>query len=86
MICNALMMDIPPSIVMKWTRHSDYKSMQSYIDITDSAKRNAMSFLNKQQKMDESTKVSRITFGNIDNQDKYTINCGKDRIRTYETL
>jgi hypothetical protein len=30
--------------------------------------------------------MSRVTFGNIDNQDKYTINCGKDRIRTYETL
>ena len=40
--------------------------------------------------MDESIKasrkVSRITFENIDNQDKYTIYCGKDRIRTYETL
>ena len=40
--------------------------------------------------MDESIKVSRkvshITFENIYNQDKYTINCGKDRIRTYETL
>lgn len=40
--------------------------------------------------MDESTKVSRkvsrITSENFDNQNEYTINCGKDRIRTYETL
>lgn len=47
-ICNALMMGIPPNIVMKWTGHSDYKSMQPYIDIADSAKRSAMSLFNKQ--------------------------------------
>lgn len=45
-ICNALMMGIPPNIVMKWTGHSDYKSMQPYIDIADSAKRSAMSRFN----------------------------------------
>lgn len=34
-ICNALMMGIPPNIAMKWTRHSDYKSRQPYIDVAD---------------------------------------------------
>lgn len=41
-ICNALMMGIPPNIVMKWTGHSDYKAMKPYIDISDKAKGNAM--------------------------------------------
>lgn len=41
-ICNALMLGIPPNIVMKWTGHSDYKAMQPYIDVTDKAKQNAM--------------------------------------------
>lgn len=39
-ICNALMLGIAPNIVMKWTGHADYKSMQPYIDIADSAKKN----------------------------------------------
>lgn len=42
-ICNALMMGIPPNIVMKWTGHHDYNTMKPYIDITDKAKRSAMS-------------------------------------------
>ena len=46
-ICNALTMGIPPIIVMKWTGHSDYKSMQPYIDTADSAKRNAISLFNR---------------------------------------
>lgn len=41
-ICNALMMGIPPQIVMKWTGHSDYKAMRPYIDVADSAKATAM--------------------------------------------
>lgn len=39
-ICNALMLGIAPNVVMKWTGHSDYKSMQPYIDIADEAKKN----------------------------------------------
>lgn len=46
-ICNALMLGIPPDIVMKWTGHSDYKAMKPYIDITDEAKKNAMDLFNK---------------------------------------
>lgn len=41
-ICNALMMGISAEIVMKWTGHSDYKSMKPYIDVTNTAKAEAM--------------------------------------------
>ena len=41
-ICNALMLGIPAEIVMKWTGHSDYKSMRPYIDVTNTAKAKAM--------------------------------------------
>lgn len=41
-ICNALSMGIAPNIVMKWTGHSDYKSMKPYIDIADNMRKNAM--------------------------------------------
>lgn len=46
-ICNALMLGIAPNVVMKWTGHSDYKSMQPYIDIADEAKKTAMALFNK---------------------------------------
>ena len=46
-ICNALMLGITPEIVMKWTGHSDYKSMKPYIDVADSAKKTAMELFNK---------------------------------------
>lgn len=46
-ICNALMLGISPEIVMKWTGHSDYKTMKPYIDVADSAKKAAMSLFNK---------------------------------------
>lgn len=45
-ICNALMLGITPQIVMKWTGHSDYKSMRPYIDVTDAAKAKAMEVFN----------------------------------------
>lgn len=41
-ICKALSLNIPPNVVMKWTRHSDYKAMKPYIDIADSIKVNSM--------------------------------------------
>ena len=41
-IVNALSMGIPPNVVMKWTGHSDYKSMKPYIDIVDSIKAESM--------------------------------------------
>ena len=46
-ICNALMFGISPQMIMKWTGHSDYKSMKPYIDITDAAKADAMKKFNK---------------------------------------
>jgi integrase len=42
-ICNALALGIPAQVVMKWTGHSDYKSMKPYIDVADSIKAKAMS-------------------------------------------
>lgn len=41
-ICFALSNGVPPDVVMKFTGHSDYKSMKPYIDISDSAKRDAI--------------------------------------------
>ena len=46
-ICNALMLGIPAQVVMKFTGHSDYKSMKPYIDVADSAKAEAMELFNK---------------------------------------
>ncbi len=45
-IVNALSLGISPSIVMKWTGHSDYKAMKPYIDIVDSAKAESMTKFN----------------------------------------
>lgn len=42
-ICNALMMGIPPNVVMRWTGHADYDSMRPYIAIADSFKAAEMS-------------------------------------------
>lgn len=44
-IVNALSLGIPPNVVMKWTGHSDYKSMKPYIDIVDSIKASEMTKL-----------------------------------------
>ena len=41
-ICYALSIGIPPVVVMKWTGHSDYKSMKPYIDIASDRKTAAM--------------------------------------------
>ncbi len=45
-ICNALALGIPAQVVMKWTGHSDYKSMKPYIDIADDTKSTAMKKFN----------------------------------------
>ena len=45
-IVNALSLGIPPSVVMKWTGHSDYKAMKPYIDIVDSIKAESMTKFN----------------------------------------
>lgn len=41
-IVNALSLGVPPSVVMKWTGHSDYNAMKPYIDIVDSIKASEM--------------------------------------------
>lgn len=41
-ICNALALGIPVQVVMKWTGHSDYKSMRPYIDVADRIRAKAM--------------------------------------------
>lgn len=46
-ICNALMLGIPPQVVMKWTGHNDYQSMRPYIDIADSVKAREMDKFNQ---------------------------------------
>ena len=38
---------IPPQVVMKWTGHSDYKAMRSYIDIAEKVKAEQMSIFEK---------------------------------------
>ena len=45
-ICNALALGIPPQVVMKWTGHSDYKSMKPYIDVINELKANEMKKFN----------------------------------------
>ena len=45
-IIHALSRGIPPSVVMKWTGHSDYKSMKPYIDIVDEIKASEMNKMN----------------------------------------
>lgn len=46
-ICFALSNGVPPDVVMKFTGHSDYMSMKPYIDITESAKRDAISIMER---------------------------------------
>lgn len=45
-IVNALSLGIAPNVVMKWTGHSDYKSMKPYIDIVDAIKASEMTKMN----------------------------------------
>ena len=46
-VCNAIMLGIPPSIVMKWTGHSDYRAMKPYLDIIDDTAKKAMGAFDK---------------------------------------
>lgn len=46
-ICNALSLGIPVNVVMKWTGHSDYKSMKPYIDVVDEIKVKSMEKFNQ---------------------------------------
>jgi len=44
-IVQSLSLGVPPNVVMKWTGHSDYKSMKPYIDIADDVKARQMNKL-----------------------------------------
>ena len=46
-ICQALMLGIPPQVVMKWTGHADYAAMRPYIEIADQTKADAMTLFNR---------------------------------------
>lgn len=46
-ICNALILGIPATTVMKWTGHADYNAMRPYIGVTDKAKEQAMNLFNQ---------------------------------------
>ena len=46
-ICNALMLGIPPHVVMKWTGHSDYKVMKPYIAVSDNMRKTSMGLFNQ---------------------------------------
>lgn len=49
-VCNALMMGIPPNVVMRWTGHADYDSMKPYIAIADSVKAREMEKFNTKKR------------------------------------
>ena len=48
-ISNAIIMGIPPNIVMKWTGHSDYKAMLPYIAIADEERKRSMELFDKRE-------------------------------------
>ena len=45
-VVNALYLGIPSEVIMKWTGHSDYKSMRPYIAIVDDIKVREMNKFN----------------------------------------
>lgn len=45
-ICLCIIKGIPIPVIMKWTGHTDYKSMQPYIDVTGKSKEIEMQKLN----------------------------------------
>lgn len=52
-ISNAIMLGIPPQIVMRWSGHSDLAAMRPYIEIADKAKANAMSLFDKKREEEQ---------------------------------
>lgn len=45
-VVNALRLGIPAEVIMKWTGHSDFKSMRPYVKIVDDLKRQEMDKFN----------------------------------------
>lgn len=41
-VCTALAAGVPPTVVMKYTGHSDYKAMLPYIEVTDKSREEGM--------------------------------------------
>ncbi|MFT4224332.1 MAG: tyrosine-type recombinase/integrase [Dysgonomonas sp.] len=48
-VCNSLAMGIPAETVMKWTGHSDHRTMKPYIDVADKDRQKAMQLWNKKE-------------------------------------
>ena len=46
-VVNALRLGIPAEVIMRWTGHSDYKSMKPYVKIVDELKKQEMDKFNK---------------------------------------
>ncbi|MGL5261855.1 MAG: site-specific integrase, partial [Bacteroides sp.] len=46
-VVNALYLGIPAEVIMRWTGHSDYKSMKPYVKIVDDLKASEMSKFNR---------------------------------------
>ncbi|MBR1793256.1 MAG: site-specific integrase [Bacteroidales bacterium] len=46
-VVNALRLGIPAEVIMKWTGHSDFKSMRPYVKIVDDLKRQEMDKFNR---------------------------------------
>ncbi|WP_419546076.1 site-specific integrase [Odoribacter laneus] len=56
-ICCSLAMEIPPTVVMSYTGHSDYDSMKPYIEVADETKEEQMNKWNVQQNKTEITEL-----------------------------
>ena len=46
-ICNALALGVPPTMIMRWTGHKDYRSMSPYIGVAEDEKKKAMAAFDK---------------------------------------
>lgn len=46
-VVNALAMGIQPTVVMKWTGHSDYKAMKPYIAVSDATRASSMALFDQ---------------------------------------
>jgi integrase len=55
-VVNALRMGIPPSVVMEWTGHSNYKAMTPYIKIVDESKAENMALFDRFEVPEETKK------------------------------
>lgn len=59
-VCLSLIMGIAPHIVMKWTGHSDMKTLAVYVDAVDKDKQKAMKKWDEKEFDTESTNTSQL--------------------------